>query len=90
MYEKLNKILWCQNFNSLPEELKIFKGSKETFKIKLDQYLSIIPDQPYIGQEKPGGRTINRKPSNSIIDWPQTINTQKLLDNLKREMDIVI
>ena len=51
-------------FNSLPEELKIFKGTKETFKSKLDQYLSIIPDRPFIGQEQPGGRTINRKPSN--------------------------
>ena len=75
-------------FNSLPEDLKIFKGSKESFKKKLDQYLSVIPDQPYVGQEQPGGRTINRKPSNSIIDWARTIDTQKLLDDLK--MDIVV
>ena len=72
-------------FNSLPEELKVFKGTKETFKCKLDQYLSVIPDQPYIGQEQPGGRTVNRKPSNSIIDWPRVINTQALLNDLRKE-----
>ena len=60
------------------------------FKMKLGQYLSIIPDQPYVRQEQPGGRTNNRKPSNLIIDWPCVINMQKLLDNLKRENDIVM
>ena len=33
-------------YNSLPEDLKTFTGSQDCFKERLDEYLSLIPDQP--------------------------------------------
>lgn len=35
-------------FNSLPKYLRGYRGSAETFNIKLDEYLKGIPDRPYL------------------------------------------
>ena len=35
----------------------------------LDEYLAVIPDQPAVGDMIPGARSIQGKPSNSVIDW---------------------
>ena len=40
----------------------------------LDQFLTLIPDKPELPDAKPGGLTLNRKPSNSIPDWVRTLN----------------
>ena len=56
-------------FNSLPKYLRIWKGTPQSFKNKLDLFLQNIPDQPEVNRDKPGGKTINGDPSNSIADW---------------------
>ena len=70
-------------YNSLPEALRKWTGSKEVFKNKLDIFLQLIPDQPEVDERKPGGRTLDGVPSNSIPDWVRTLN----LDNQKPEID---
>ena len=56
-------------FNSLPLELRSFKGSKNAFKNTLDRFLEQIPDQPEVDNLKAGARNLNRDSSNSIADW---------------------
>ena len=57
-------------FNCLPKSIRnITKCDVDTFKEKLDLYISVIPDQPAIGGLIPA--TTNQhtlKPSNSLID----------------------
>ena len=36
----------CRLFNAVPRELREFRGSSETFKRKLDTFLSSVPDKP--------------------------------------------
>ena len=68
-----NSIHWegIQIFNSLPQEIILFTGSKEAFKEKLDKYLDLIPDQPEVDGLTPGGLDLYKKASNSIADWPR-------------------
>ena len=49
----------------------------------LDKFLTLIPDEPELPDPKPGGLTLNRKPSNSIPDWVRTLNlnTDDIIDN---------
>ena len=54
-------------FNTMPEHLKIWKGSKENFKKMLDEFLSVIPDQPEVEGLYPEAKTIDRIPSNSVV-----------------------
>ena len=70
-----DSILWegVRIFNSLPDELKKFTGTKEAFKNLLDRYLSNIPDQPEYPGILPGGRTLCNKQSNSIADWTRVL-----------------
>ena len=70
-----NSISWegVRLSNSLPESLKTFKGSKEAFKVNLDQYLEQILDQPEMKDMKPGGRDIFGNVTYSIADWPRTL-----------------
>ena len=58
-------------YNSLPEYLRYFSGSKEAFKNLLDKYLEHIPDQPEIDGLTPGGKDLYGRASNSIADWPR-------------------
>ena len=57
-------------FNSLPQDIRDCKGSKETFKVKLDTFLLDIPDNPaLLGMfPDPVCRTSCNN-SNSIPDW---------------------
>ena len=70
-----NSIHWegIRVFNSLPSEIRLFTGSKEAFKQKLDKYLELIPDQPEVDGLIPGGLDLYSKASNSIADWPRTL-----------------
>ena len=70
-----DSILWegVRIYNSLPNELKKFTGSKESFKNLLDRYLSNIPDQPEYTGMRPGGRTVCGNHSNSIADWTRVL-----------------
>ena len=56
-------------YNSVPSYIPSFKGTLPQFKIILDKYLAVIPDQPAVGDMIPGARNIQGKPSNSVIDW---------------------
>ena len=61
-------------FNSLPDVIKNYKGTKEGMKNLLDRYIQNIPDQPEYPGMIPGGRTMYGKPSNSIADWTRVLN----------------
>lgn len=65
----------CKLFNKMPAEIRNLKYcGVEDFKIKLDQFLSQIPDQPVIGSLLPATcDPITMKPSNSILDWASTL-----------------
>ena len=60
-------------YNSLPKFLRQWEGTKESFKNKFDQFLTLITDEPELPNAKPGGLTLDRKPSNSIPDWIRTL-----------------
>ena len=64
-------------------DLRLFIGSKEAFKQKLDKYLELIPDQPEVNKRKPGRCTMTGEPSNSIPDWTRILD----LDNT--EFDLI-
>ena len=49
-------------FNELPKQIRNFNGSLETFKLKLDEYLSRVEDVPYDPGEP------RSAPSNSLKD----------------------
>jgi hypothetical protein len=59
-----------QLFNTLPKHLRNMKRcSVLEFKEKLDQYLTLIPDQPIIGNLIPSTCDLfSLSPSNSLID----------------------
>ena len=78
-------------YNSLPRRLREWKGSKETFKTILDKFLDGIPNQPELPDRKPGGRTLDNKPSNSIPDWVRTLNlSDDVLDDEEGDDDLVV
>ena len=62
-------------FNSVPNEIKTYRGSLESFKTLLYQYLELLLDQPEIGDLKPEALTLTRKPSNSLIDWGRKLES---------------
>ena len=53
----------------------------------LDQFLTLIPDEPELPSAKPGGLALDRKPSNSIPDWIRTMNLNM---NDKVDYDVTI
>ena len=62
-------------FNCLPFKIRTFRGSKESFKNVLDQFLAKIPDQPHGPGLYP--EPINRlscNNSNAIVDWIRHLN----------------
>ena len=52
-------------FNALPRSLRNSKCTLDSFKKRLDKYLSTLPDEPLV----PGYTTFRTIDSNSIIDW---------------------
>ena len=59
----------------MPAEIRNFKAfSVDEFKVNIDKFLTIIPDQPVIGNLVPVTcDPITLKPSNSILDWAPTL-----------------
>ena len=59
----------------MPAKIRNLKNcGVDDFKIKLDQFLAQIPDQPVIGTLVPTTcDPITMKPSNSILDWAPTL-----------------
>ena len=55
--------------NILPPPLRNFSGKLETFKCLLDNFLSLVPDEPKTNSLIPNARDFYGKPSNSIYDW---------------------
>ena len=57
-------------FNTLPRNIRdTTKVSVEDFKEKLDNFLSLLPDQPKVGDLVPNVcDQVTLKPSNSVID----------------------
>ena len=87
----MRKYMWYNGirlFNGLPDYIKTFDGSKETFKKILDEYLTLLPDEPDTGTQCPNSRTLDIKVSNLLLDWTQrefkpcsrSLNTNKLCD----------
>ena len=57
-------------FNLLPYDIRNWDGSKETFKLKLDEFLTNIPDHPRTNDLIPAPMNrISTLHSNSIYDW---------------------
>ena len=57
-------------FNALPKIIRnLTNMGIQDFKVHLDKYLSVIPDQPKIATMMPICLTASAKPSNSLIDW---------------------
>ena len=52
----------------------MFKGTPNSFKNTLDNFLSNIPDQPEVDTIKPGGRTLTGDCSNCIADWVRVLH----------------
>ena len=70
-------------FNSLPNELKIFKGTVSQFKSKLDSFLSLFPDIPHMDSSHFGATTFEGDPSNSLVDWIRCLDVEWSLDAVK-------
>ena len=68
-------------FNCIPQKLRMWKGSVNTFKNLLDKFLEKIPDQPQVNDQKPRGMTVNGDPSNSIPDWVRILSIDDINDN---------
>ena len=52
-----------------PPQLRNFSGKIENFKLMLDSYLELVPDQPKTRTLISSVTDYNDKPSNSIYDW---------------------
>merc|ERR1712105_47157 len=55
-----------ESFNSLPLVLRNMECSMETFKTKLDEFLSIIPDKPRIDA---GCKLYSNSLKNQVYNW---------------------
>ena len=73
--------------------IRTFKGTQQKFKIQVDRFLSLIPDQPACEGVTPNNYDIDGNNSNAIIDWVR--NTSPLwicpisLYMLDKEADIL-
>ena len=57
-------------YNSLPRYIRDFKGSKDEFKILLNEFLRKIPDNPLVADLIPEPcNPFNANPTNEIIHW---------------------
>jgi ribonuclease P/MRP protein subunit RPP40 len=56
-------------FNALPAWMRDTDVTKDTFKVRLDAMLSLIPDQPRHKFFDPAPVGLSGRPSNSIRDW---------------------
>ena len=61
------KIKRSQTFNALPKHLRILDGSNNTYKKKLDEFLSMIPDAPKSGSG--GSSYISVDLDDQIRNW---------------------
>ena len=73
--EQTLQVHGCKLFNEMPAGIRNLEYcGVEDFKIKLDQFLSQIPDQPEFGSLLPTTcDPITMKPSTSILDWASTL-----------------
>ena len=53
-------------FNILPKDLRSLQDSMEVFKKKFDQFLSVIPDRPRIGE---GSKCHSNTLDKAIREW---------------------
>ena len=65
-------------FNLLPEEIKMFRGSVDLFKVQLDRFLQTIPDVPRTESEEPVALSSEGVPSNRLEDWVRAINSGRI------------
>ena len=61
-------------YNSLPEKIKKWNGTQESFKEMLDKFLERIPDNPITETLIPEARDMYRNPSNLIPDWVRNLS----------------
>ena len=70
--------------NCIPKEIRNFIGKLESFKLLLDSFLMLLPDQPETEYLKQEAVDQDGSPSNSIYDW-----IRKLHINWKPSIDLV-
>ena len=56
----------------------------------LDEFLSVIPDQPEVEGLYPEAKTIDGIPSNSVVDWCRATDFMTILMNNKEANSIII
>ena len=60
-------------FNMLPSKIRNIKHTQEDFKLELNIFLSIIPDQPRMGDLTPTATDqVTGRQSNSLLAWATT------------------
>ena len=59
---------------SYPPPLRNFVGKLDNFKLLLDNFLCLVPDEPQTQSLIPQARDFYGKPSNSIYDWCKNSN----------------
>ena len=66
-------------FNCLPLSIRNLKGiTVDEFKLKLDQFLAKIPDEPNVDGLTPSACDLfSAAPSNSVIDQSRTLKTRR-------------
>ena len=87
--DAITQCSWGELFNSLTYNIRNHLGTKETFKTKLDTFLSSIPDNPVIPGLIPAPICrITCRNSNSIIDWVRHLNLSDRRPNIDGNDDI--
>ena len=66
-------------FNCLPLSIRNLNGiTVDEFKLKLDQFLAKIPDEPNVDGLTPSACDLfSAAPSNSVIDQSRTLKTRR-------------
>ena len=61
-------------FNSIPKKIRNIMKDQDHFKASLDEFLSSVPDQPWIGSLVPSATDqLTGRQSNSLLAWTRDI-----------------
>ena len=56
-------------YNSIPSNIRNSSDSLNEFKLKLDEFLSTVPDHPAVPGLTPDAPDMDGDPSNCLLDW---------------------
>ena len=63
-------------FNHLPKDIRNHNGSMDSFKIQLDEFLALIPDEPRL---KKGSRMYSNTLENQLTNWTWTLKNNCII-----------